>query len=552
MASVASPATGPSPDSGAVKTASPAVAIVALALVVLLQVELAFGKSINWDEYFHYSLIHQHSQGEPVKWLQTPFVWLFGWVPGLPGDVIGHIQLIRLLILPFELLAALAIFDSARRLAGRDAALVTVLAYLTGGYIFLQGFALRADMIAAGLLMSALWVFMWRPIRALELAAIALLTALALVATIKSALYAPAFLGVAIMRRHELFAWTAATRQLAIGAALALAAVILAGFATGHALDMIRLAQNAAERMFSAGFFPQWAYLSAQLQFGPILTLMFGAALPILILGRKRQPHSLALLLFLLPLLSIAVYRNAYPYFFGFICAPAMIALAPVARQMIRPLGTAAPGVVLLLNAYYLWYYEDRSVIERQRAIQAGIHEIFPQPVRQIDDVAFVGDFPRAVRRFASGWALESYRRRGKPDYERAMRAEPVPMLIRQGYALEQLEPDPDDERALLPRDTQSLADNYVQHWGFVYVAGKRIPAGSAGEVEILVPGPYTVEGASIGIGGRQFEPGEVIELGKGMHQVVPPQAGEAVLRYGDHLPIPSQPWPEGRLFTEY
>jgi hypothetical protein len=552
MASVASPATGSSPDSIAAKAASPAIALVALALVVLLQVELVFSKSINWDEYFHFSLIHQHEQQEQVQWLQTPFVWLFGWVPGLPGDVIGHIQLIRLMILPFELLTAMVIFDSARRLAGREAAFVTTLAYLTGGYIFLQSFALRADMIAAGLLMAALWIFLWRPLRALELAAIGLLVGLALIATIKSALYAPAFLGVVIMRRQELFAWNAATKRLMLGATVAAGAVVLAGFATGYAWDVIKLAQNSASRMFSAGFFPQWKYLSAQLVFGPFLTLMLGAALPILILGRKRQPHALVLILFLLPLLSIAVYRNAYPYFFGFIFAPAMIALAPAAREMIRPLGSGVLAVALFLNAAYLWQNEDRGVIERQREVQAGIHQIFPQPVHQIDDVAFVSDFPRAVPKFASGWALEGYRKAGQPEYEQAIRAEPVPLLLRQGYALEQLVPDPTDERALLARDTQVLADNYVQHWGFVYVPGKRIAADAPREIEILAPGPYTVEGAAVEIDGTRLEPGQVIELARGMHAIVPPQTGETVLRYGDHLPVPAQPFPEGRLFTEY
>jgi hypothetical protein len=550
---MASLATGSAIDSNPAKAASPAIAIVALALVILLQVELVFGKSINWDEYFHFSQIHQHLRGEDVQWLQTPHVWLFGWVPGLPGGVTDHIQLIRLLILPFEVLTALAIFDSARRLSGRDAGLVCTLAYLTGGYIFLQGFALRADMIAAGLLMSALWTFMWRPLKALEIAAIALLTGLALVATIKSALYAPAFLGVVIMRRRELFAWNAGTKRLVVGAMLGLGAIVLIGLATGYAFDVLHLARNSARRMFSAGFFPQWKYLSAQMKFGPFLSLMLVAALPALFLERKRQPHALALVCFLLPLLSIAVYRNAYPYFFGFIFAPAMIALAPVARIAARWLGSSVLAVILLLNAYYLWHYEDRSVIERQREIQAGIREIFPQPVRQIDDVAFVSDFPRAIRRFASGWALAGYRERGRPDYERAMRIEPVPLLLRQGYALEQVTPDPADERALLPRDTQALADNYIQHWGFVYVPGKRIAAGTGtGEIEILAPGPYTVEGAQIELDGLRLAPGDVVDLAKGKHRIVPPAQGETILRYGDHLPRPSRPWPEGRVFTEY
>jgi hypothetical protein len=553
VASVASPSTGSSSDGIAAKSTSPAIAIAAIVLAVLFQIELVFGKSINWDEFFHYSQIHQHAHGLEVQWLQTPHVWLFGWVPGLPGDVIGHIRLIRLLIIPFELLTVLAIFDSARRLAGREAGFVCAVAYLTGGYIFLQGFALRADMIATGLLMAGLWIFLWRPLRAFELAAVALIVGLATIATIKSAFYAPAFIAVALMRRNELFAWNRATKRLAIGAALGLAAVAAAGFALGYAFDVLNLARSAAARMFSAGFFPQWIFLSAQVKFAPFLSLLLATALPVLWIERKTRPHALVLALFLVPLLSVAVYRNAFPYYFGFIFAPAMLALAPAARAFARAIGGTVLVVLMLLNATWLWHNEDRSVIERQRTVQAGIREIFPEPVRQFDDVAFVSDYPRAVRRFASGWGLEAYRRRGRLDYEQEMRREPVPLLLRQGHALEQLVPDPNDEYALLPRDTQMLADNYIQHWGWVYVPGKRIPAGSAiREIEILAPAPYTVEGAAVEIDGRRLAPGDVIALGKGMHRVAPPQAGEAVLRYGDHLPVPREPWPEGRLFTVY
>ena len=551
MASLADPAPGTPPEDTAAKPASPAIAIVALALVVLLQVELVFGKSINWDEFFHFSQIHQHLRGEKVQWLQTPHVWLFGWVPGLPGDVIDHIRMIRLLILPFELLTLLVIFDSARRLAGRDAAFVCTLAYLTGGYIFLQGFSLRADMIATGLLMASLWIFMWRPLKALELAAIALLAGLAFVATIKSMFYAPAFLGVLIMRRRDLFAWNAATRRFALGASIALAAILAAGLASGYAQDVWSLARNSWERMFSAGLFPQWKFFSAQAKFGPFLSLMLAFALPILFLNRKSQPHAVTLACFLLPLVSIAIYRNAFPYFFPFIYAPAMIALAPVAQTVTRGLGGGVLVVALFLNAAYLWHNEDRSTIQRQREIQAGIREIFPKPVRQIDDAPIISDYPRAVPHYASGWALVGYRMAGRPEYEQAMRATPTPMLLRQGYALEQLTPDATDENALLPRDVQALADNYIPHWGNVYVAGKRIAAGSGTiRIEILAPGPYTVEGAPVAIDGKQFQPGDVTDLAKGFHEIVPPESGETVLRYGDHLPVPAYPWPDGPQFT--
>src|SRR3546814_4925784 len=91
----------------------------------------------------------------------------------------------------------------ARRFADRETALLCGLIYATGGYVFLHAFALRADMIAAALLMTALWLILCRPLRGREIALILLLVGLAFVSTIKAVLYAPAFLGVLLFRLEK-------------------------------------------------------------------------------------------------------------------------------------------------------------------------------------------------------------------------------------------------------------------------------------------------------------------------------------------------------------
>jgi len=534
------------------KDASLVWPVLAIAVVVALQIELVFDKSINWDEYFHFSQIHQHLRGEKVQWLQTPHVWLFGWVPGLSGSTIGDIQLTRLLMLPFELLAAWVIHDSARRMAGREVALACTLAWLTGGYVLTNSLSLRTDMIATGLLMAALWIALWRPLKLLELATIVVLSALAFVATIKSALYAPAFLGVALIRRHELELWAKDKARIGWALAAALAVLAVAFLASGLGSDLTRLALNSVTWMFSAGLFPQWGYLVTQLRLGAVLGLLIVAA-PFVLAMQRRQVPARGLAWMLVPLFSIAVYRNAYPYFFPFILAPAMIALVPVVQLVLRSIGLKLLTVLLLLNGVVVSLGEDRGAMQRQREVQAGISEIFPTPVRYIDDVAFVSDFPRATPRFASGWSLAGYRKDGRPIYRLAIERAPTPFLLRQGYALELIDPAADDERALLPEDARALAENYVQHWGAVYVAGKRVAANSdVRELEILAPGPYTVEGATIAIDGRSLSPGEIVTLARGRHEVVPPRQGVAVLRYGVHLPRPARPWPKEPVFTWY
>src|SRR5690606_8710559 len=133
------------------------VALACLGAALLLQLELVFSKSVNWDEFYHFSEIQQYRLGRWSPSLQTPYVYLFSWVPSLPGDTIAHIQLTRAMLLSFELVTLVAIFAMARHFSSREAALLCSLAYLTGGYVFLHAFAIRADIIAAALLSVALW-----------------------------------------------------------------------------------------------------------------------------------------------------------------------------------------------------------------------------------------------------------------------------------------------------------------------------------------------------------------------------------------------------------
>jgi hypothetical protein len=525
---------------------APSIALIALLGVIALQVELVFSKSINWDEFFHYSMIEASTRGEPVQWLQVPFVWLFGWVPSLPGDTIAHIQLIRLLTLPFTLFTCWVIFDSARRIASPDAGWICTLAFLTGGHIFLHGFALRADMIATALLMGAMWIAMWRPWRAMELAAIALLGLLALLSTIKSAFYLPVFLGIAVMRREQFVAWLKPSRSLPLAVVIVL--LVAAGFAMAG--DIVGLARSSARRMFNAGLFPESRFFTEQLRYAAMFSAMIAFTPLVLWLKRREIAHPAALALFLLPLATLAFYRNAFPYFYPFILAPAAIAVAPVAAFAAKHLGTRAIALLLLANAAFLSLVEDRSVLARQQAVISGVAEIFPEPVRYIDDAGMIGDYPRAVDHFSSGWALSNYRFGGEPEYSAAMRSAQTPLLIRNGPGIDSAWVPRDDGIELLPEDAKFLRANFIPHWGNVFVAGREIVQGE-GQIEIVAHGSYTLEGAPITIAGTAIAPGDVIKLDSGAYNVSA-ESGAATLRFGDHLAVPSAAWPEGPLFTDF
>ncbi|HYD25020.1 MAG TPA: hypothetical protein VEB68_09490 [Croceibacterium sp.] len=522
-----------------------AVALACLGLALLLQLELAFAKSVNWDEFYHFSEIHQYRLGRWSPSLQTPYVHLFSWVPGLPGDNIAHIQLVRALILPFELATLVCIYAMARCFAGRAAALICALAYATGGYVLLHALAIRADMIAAALLSAALWIALCRPLRALELAALGLLLALAFVATIKSALYAPAFLGVALLRfdRSQL-------RRIAGGAAAAGVAALVVVSLVVPLAGLTDFARNSAEWMFSAGLFPQGPYLIKQVTYAPALAVLLALG-AVVAWQRYGARERAALLCLFAPLLTVAIYRNAYPYHFVFVLPPAMVAAAPAAEWLVRRHGAATLSLILLANAALLSLTEDRSVLERQKTIQQGVREIFPQPVAYIDESGMIGNFPRAVDRFASGWALEKYHRAGHPVYRQALEAEPVPLLIGNSHALRNVFAVTGHADRLLAEDVRALRAGYIRHWGETFVAGMTVAPGTGG-IEVAIPGPYTIEGGPISIDGRPFASGQVATLGRRRHRVQADGPDPVTLRWGDHLARPGFAWPAGPIFTDY
>ncbi len=528
----------------------------ALAIVILFQIELAFSKSINWDEFYHFSEITEFNAGRPTEFFQTPYVKLFWWIPQLGGDNILQIQLIRLLTLAFELIAVAAIVAMSRRLVDQNDALVSGVAFASGGFVFLHAFALRSDMIASAFLMISLYICMTGLLRFTTLCMAVVFGALGFLCTIKAVLYAPAFLGVAYYRldhrHHRMVLVTLTSLAMLAGCVFLMVGPSLPS--TGYfklAHDASLLGRTSIDWMFTQEFFPQKGWALQQAIQAPLLT--GGLIMTAISACRKKTFDRLTVLRigFLGPLLTVPFYYNAYPYHYAFILPPAVVAIAPEFGVMLRRYGYLFITLVLVANAAVLSLTQDRAVIERQRTIQSGLREIFPQPVAYIDNCGLAGDFPRAVNKFATAWALRDYRRKGIPSYSNAMLQEVVPLLLVDSPTLLEAVKGDAGPEGLRASDVAIIQSNYILHWGSAYVAGKNIPAGSQNRLlQFAVPGPYTVERASIRIDGLQYAPGDVVSITRGLHRV--DSTGAVTLRWGDHLRMPTQPWPLEAYFTIY
>ncbi|NQX93936.1 MAG: hypothetical protein HRT64_03265 [Erythrobacter sp.] len=490
------------------KSSSTALVILAaIALVACLQVSLAFSKDINWDEFSHFSQIHAHLRGEPVNVTQTPYIHLYGWVTQLPGSTIEHIQLIRAMILPFELLLVAAIVLTATRFADLKTSLLCGLAYMTAGYAFTQGLALRADVISASLLMTALAIGFHRKLDAITIGAMAVLVLLGFFSTVKATLYLPAFLALAYYRRSELGRWV---WIVPIGG-VAVAGLIAIAVPDIFAQIVTRL-EASADRMFGGGLFPQAAHWIRQTAMASVFSLLLAGF--VYWLAKAKSPQKPILALLALPALWPIVYFNSYPYFFAFILPPVAVALAPVIDWMTKRYGALAVTAVLTLNAAAIWLVQPQARLDNQREVQQLVRAAFPEPVTYIDESGMIGDYPRAWQRFASGWNLQSYHAAGEPVYSQKVLTGHIPLLLINGRSLHNIFAETPMGERLFAEDEALLRANYIRHAGVVMVAGKRFGAGEVRENELVAtPGEYRVEGGPIRVDERAYEAGEIVAL---------------------------------------
>lgn len=519
----------------------------ALAAVVLFTLFTLFQRSLNWDEYWFLSQVHELDQQRLSRPLQTLHTRLFGWLPGLGGNEIDAIMAGRLAMFGCLLIAATAVAGLASRFAGRQAGLFAALAYLAAGYVFQHGYSFRIDPLATAVLMTSLWALAVLRLTPLAIAAIGLLIGVAGMITIKTVLYAPAFAGIAWLR------WSEAGRSPA--AALRLGAVALASLAwfaliyLYHAHDLARSREGAAGTVLRTAFdhmfalFPagQWPMIRKAISTAPLQFLLLFATPLWLLRHRGGSAERVALAGLLAPLAALLYYQNTAAYFFTFILAPAMVSAAIVVPAVLKRYGARNFATLLAIGPVVVWLAEPPSTLPAQRTIAAAGAELFSRPIGYFDKM---GMLPALAKQntFMTNWGIELYHQREVPGLAGIMAQTAVPLVV---------ENDPIFTRALRGKtgepqvyraeDIAALRSSYVNFWGPFWLAGRDVPAGAAPlRFDLLVPGPYTVSGAPLVIDGVRHAPGSVVNLARGNHTIGGDRAAAARLIWGDNLQPPN------------
>ena len=538
-----------------------------LIIVEFIQLILVPLRQVHQDEYRFMEQIYNFESGSLGSPVQTFYVHLFQWLTWLPLNDIDKIVAGRFVMWLCHLSTLFFVYGIAKRFSTRTGAQIATLVYSTMFYVLQHATSFRADPLITALLMGAIFGLTRSNASSGNLIVSAMSVALAGLISIKSVFYLPMIFTTGLWqvfrtKRRRLFIRTA------VGAAV-IATLAFLGLFLLHSSGLgastaspIGYVLGSVEKQFGEKqpFDTTWYLLVAILFNIPNwLLILIGLhhCATLAISGRRElRNRAFVALSFLFPILLVFVYRNSFPYFYVFMLAPISVMAAfscPPGRSTAIE-GLALPiGILLTVLAVFLGVREMANDNRGQRSMLAAVTAIFPEPVPYIDGFASVPSYPR-VGPFMTSWGMENYRRRGERRIALLISERKPRFVIAQHHlvldALTGGSMVPQEQYSMFPEDAAALHDNFIPHWGQLWIAGKKLASGDAGQAEfdIVIDGDYTFEANASGIfDGHEVRPGEVVDLSSGEHAYSGPAA---IIRYGDHAPVPEEAPPEA-LYRE-
>lgn len=511
-------------------------------LLLVLHLSTALQRAINWDEYYHYSLLEVFARGEYVQPLQTLYVRAFAWVTDIPGSEIDHIIVVRLFMFGCLAVTALSIAGIVTSLSSRTTGLICAACYLSAGLVLHHGTAFRTDIMTAALLSAALWLLATSRLSWKSISLMGFLVGIAGMVTIKAILWLPAFAGMGLIRWHSEGWKPLLLARLLFATVMAGLTFVAVYFFHSESVAPIpdtaagTLINSASRRMFVVPYFEKApVILTAAFTALPLAILVI--ALPFVLLKSHQAPaRKLGVLglwgLVLVPL----VYVNSYPYFYTFILPPLAVSIYLAVDAGLKRYSAVGIAIVLGFNGVLNWAVDERGILQNQRLVLDVIKQTIPGPVTYFDCCASIATWPNG-NGFRTAWGVDQYLAAGRPAFRARMEAEPVPLLIAGGWARQAFQKSGriDD---FLPEDAHALRETYVQFWGPLYLAGVQLGPFQQKAWSALVPGAYTVRG-SLTIDGVQFADGDVLNVERGTMAIQETSGAPALLIWGRQIEKP-------------
>jgi hypothetical protein len=482
----------------------PALMVAAVVGLLLYKFFLVQRLNINWDEFFYLSHVHSVSRGDGGPLLQRFQTHLFEWITLLDGNEISQIAAARYVMVGLLSLTTFFVWRLGRIWLDPWSSSIPPFIYVASVPVMVHGGSFRADSLLAPIMTAAL-VLLFSPgaTRIRDRAAGALL-GLAFSITIKTVLAAPLVLTALLFRRNDspqdgkqtLTRLTRDTARVAVFAGLFASALIAVHWLLSGDASIspsVQLGAAAAKKtLLDAPVFARARFLQTYVHWQPLFWLLLFLGAAIAIHSRRYDVASLGL-----ALLPIAIYRNAFPYYYVVMLAPASVlagyAVQEVARA-VRPRLSNRISSTLLVTIFIGLLYQGLSQVRKlsfddqaiQKALLNAVHVVFPEPVNYVDRCGMVSSF-RKVNFFMSTWGMEAYRARNTPFMRDAIREyQPAFVLVNSPF----LNPNQRPAHGLLPDDYELIARYYPRYWGPLRVAGASVRINSSEESLLTVPFP--------------------------------------------------------------
>jgi len=552
------------------------IALLGLILVSLtVKFALIFFMNIHWDEFLFLSKVHLFHAGALTNAVQSFHVHLFSWLTLLPGSEVNQMLAARAIMFFLYLGSCGLTYLIARRFLARSGALFSLFCYLMMYELIEHGTSFRVDPICSFLFLLALECGFRKTASIANMVFLGLLMGISMVLSIKAVLHLGVLVCV-VSTLHYSFIGSSVRSSFGINKGIRnILTLVLSAGLSGGALFLLHRLSLSAEVVDSSKWIGKmvslfvlnqqpspYFFVSLKQNSAHWIFLAIGIAGVSweVVRGQERsRSEGLLLLIFLLPLGALLFYRNALPYFYVFIISPAIVLTGVFIDRIERnaakvsvlfPLSLIVLGIVGMLVVAQK-HYQRRAIdgIASQRQLIELVHELFPEPVPYIDRCSMISSFPK-VGFFMSEMNMMRYQSAGKPIFARILQEKAPNFLLANTHYLSVFNtPLPQEnvsEKALFGEDRRVLKENFIHHWGILYVPGRELafsPESSTRAFELLIPGTYTLESAhAVYLDLALIAPFETIELSKGGHTLTLTQPEDMVrLRWGDNLRRPQK-----------
>jgi len=434
------------------------------------------------------------------------------------------------------------------RLFDRQTALVTLIGFLSFSFVLRHATSFRIDLPIVALLMTVIWVVIVpeRRKRIFVLAGVCL--GLAGAISIKSVFYVPT-IAIILLINWWRSGWLSS--QFIKGLILGLTAITSFLILTylhsqslaeaDSALGFIGYASNAA--ILGYGLFPQKITLFLSMTQNPTywLILLFGfLACTYDIIKGNNPARAWICLAALLPMISLVIYVHTYIYFYTYLLAAASLIFAYGLSKIIKRyhLASFVIPLILMIGVVPVFVVSMKQTKNYQEQVNDVVHEMFPEPVNYIDRTSQISSFPKQGL-FMTVVQMDEYKARGIPVIASVFDKTAPEFLLAniESLDLDRIEAD-QPTRRFMPEDEKLLKENFIHHWGPVYVPGKTVTATPAVQnIEIKLPGIYSVEAdRSVTIDGKTYAAMDTLVIKKGTISISAPTTTSVTLRKGDNL----------------